>query len=66
MSYITRFYNELTIDPPLSFAEVETSRFREDRAKENRLDVKIRVEEESVITSGGVLTRRTGVALLPT
>ena len=66
MGYTTSFNGELTITPPLTFTELEAIPFREDRAKDKRLDVKVRVDEETVTTPDGVLTRRTGVALLTT
>src|SRR5689334_5160857 len=66
MGYITRFYKELTIDPPLTWAEIRDSKFAPGKAEANLLDVKIRVEEETFDTDEGQMTRRSGVALIPT
>jgi hypothetical protein len=65
MGYITRFHGELTIEPPLSWAEVRSSDFAPERFDANRLDVKIRVEETEVDTDDGLIIRRPGVALVP-
>ena len=65
MGYITRFDGELTISPPLDWAEIRTSRFGPDQFADNRKDVKVRVEESTVNTAEGQMIRRAGVALVP-
>lgn len=66
MGYITRFDGELTIVPPLTWAEVKDSNFEPDRVESIRLDVKLRISEVEVDTDEGVMIRRAGVALIPT
>jgi hypothetical protein len=66
MGYTTRFSGELRIEPPLTWAEIRDSRFGPERAESERLDVKVRVEEAEVETDEGTMTRRAGVALVPT
>lgn len=65
MGYITRFTGELTITPPLTWAEIRDSPFSPDRFEDNRLDVKVRVEESEADTDDGLVIRRPGVALVP-
>jgi hypothetical protein len=66
MGYITHFDGEFRIEPPLTWSEIRESRFAPERAERERLDVKVRIEETEVDTNEGVMTRRAGVALVPT
>ncbi len=65
MGYVTHFYGEFAIEPPLNWAQVRDSHFSPDHFEEHRFDVKLRVEEEAVDTDEGQMIRRTGVALEP-
>lgn len=66
MGYITHFEGELQIEPPLIWAEIQTSRFAPERAEDGRMDVKIRIAEVEANTAEGVMIRPSGVALIPT
>jgi hypothetical protein len=66
MGYVTRFNGELAIGPPLTWAEIRESPFAPGRAEDERLDVKIRVEEQTVDTDEGQMIRCSGVAIIPT
>lgn len=65
MGYITSFDGEFAIEPPLTWAEVRSSDFSPEHFDDNRLDVKIRVEETEVDTDDGLVIKRSGVALVP-
>lgn len=60
MGYNTRVTGEMRIDPPLTAAEV-----REWEAINRHPDVKLRVEESTVIVDEGELIKRTAAALVP-
>lgn len=59
MGYVTRVTGEFKIDPPLTTAEI-----REWDAYDEP-EVKLRIEESSVLTEDGELIKRTAAALIP-
>lgn len=59
MGYNTRVTGEMRIDPPLTAAEI-----REWEAVPDR-DVKLSIQEETIIVDEGELTKRTAAALVP-
>lgn len=61
MGYNTSVSGEIRIEPPLTWAEIKDSPFLASYG----LDVTLRVEEETVDTPDGTLTRRTATALIP-
>jgi hypothetical protein len=62
MGYRTSVIGEITITPPLTWAEFKNSPF----ADGDGLDVKLRIETETVDTDDGPLMRKTATALIPT
>jgi hypothetical protein len=60
VGYQTRVMGEIRIEPPLTWREFKDSPFTGDR-----LDVKLRVEAETVDTDDGPLMRKTSPALIP-
>jgi hypothetical protein len=65
--HLTKVGGEIRIDPPLTWAEVKDSPFNPANPSWNdeALDVKLHIEEETVETDDGPLTRRTASALIP-
>lgn len=66
MDYNTRVTGEIRIEPPLTYAEFKNSPFiAGDSLIEGSIDVRLRVEEETVDTDEGQLVRKTASALIP-
>ncbi len=63
MGYISYLTGEITIDPPLTNAEIRESGLL--ASKGSWLDVKLRIGEQQVETDDGTLLRRTADALIP-
>jgi hypothetical protein len=61
MGYNTSVTGEIDIEPPLTWAEFKNSPF----ADGDELDVKLRIETETVDTDDGPLMRKTASALIP-
>lgn len=61
MGYNTSVDGELRIEPPLTWREFKASPFTGDD-----LDVRLRVEAETIDTDDGPLMRKTATALIPT
>lgn len=67
MGYITRVRGEFTIEPPLTWPEIQTSPFEpvgRCRYSAVGVDLDLRGEETSADTAEGTLVRRTGTALV--
>lgn len=65
MSYTTHVTGEFTIEPPLTWNEIKDSPFSPfPPAGDDRLELVLRVDEESVQTDEGPLCRRTASALV--
>ncbi|MFF7096401.1 DUF6205 family protein [Streptomyces rubradiris] len=60
MGYNTSVDGEIRIEPPLTWREIKDSQFAG-----NGLDVKLRIEVETVDTDEGPLMRKTAPALVP-
>ncbi|WP_431781768.1 DUF6205 family protein [Streptomyces chumphonensis] len=65
MGYYTTVEGEITITPPLTWAELKDSPFGRNPNPALR-DVTLVIAEEKVDTDEGPLLRRTGTALVPT
>lgn len=59
MGYYTRVTGEFAIEPPLTWTEIRDNPVPTDR------DVRLRIDEETVDTDEGPLTRKTSSALVP-
>ncbi|MEV8394789.1 MULTISPECIES: DUF6205 family protein [unclassified Streptomyces] len=65
MSYVTCVTGEFTIGPPLNWGEIKGSPFSPfPPAGDNRIELVLRVDEETVETADGPLLRRTASALV--
>lgn len=65
MGYITHVRGEFTITPPLAWPEIKDSPFSPlSPAGDNRLELVLRIDEETVDTDDGTLLRRTASALV--
>ncbi|MFD8078165.1 DUF6205 family protein [Streptomyces sp. NPDC059718] len=62
MSNSTRVTGRFTIDPPLSWAEINGSPFASDNRRDS--DLQLVIDEETVDTADGTLLRRTSAALV--
>lgn len=62
MGYYTRITGEITLDPPLTYSEVKRWRARQDVSHYSLI---LKTDEKEVETDEGVLTRTTGVAIVP-
>lgn len=65
MGYYTRFDGEIGIEPPLTWAEIRDSEWLPVNAIDKNHSVKLRVEETTVETDEGTMTRRSASAVVP-
>lgn len=64
MSYNTQFVGEITIRPPLLWAEIQDSPFLPEKAQgRDGRDLMFRINEDTVDTREGTLIRRSAVAV---
>lgn len=63
MGYYTRYDGEISIDPPLTWAEIRNSAWAP--GGNSRWNVKLAITEEAIDTDEGPLTRRTSAGLVP-
>lgn len=67
MGYVTQFNGEISIHPPIPWAQIKDSPFLPEAARNNRgKDIMFRVEQFERETPDGTLTVRTAVALVST
>lgn len=65
MGYTTHVRGEFTIDPPLTWSEFKDSPFSPyPPAGDDRIELVLRVDEETIETDDGPLLRRTASALV--
>lgn len=65
MSYYSSVSGEIAIQPPIPWGLIADSPYLPDRAWNDNLTVRFRIEEETVTTDDGVLIRKSATALLP-
>jgi hypothetical protein len=65
MGYYTSFSGEISIEPPLTWAEIRNSEWLPDIAINKNHSVKLRIEETTVETDEGTMTRRSALAVVP-
>jgi hypothetical protein len=65
MGYNTRIEGEITISPPLTFAEIEASGLDIRDPWSSESNVRLRVDSREVKTDRGILTEKTAAALIP-
>ncbi len=58
MGYNTSYRGAISIDPPLTWAEIKDSPWLPETAERTWPDVKLRVTEQAVETDDGTLVRR--------
>lgn len=65
MGYNTSVEGSIAITPPLNWSQIKDSPFNPERGRLDGMDVVFAVDEETVDTHEGTLTRRTAEALVP-
>lgn len=64
MGYYTTVTGEISIEPPLTWAEIKASPFAPSDTVRDDFDVRLRIEETAVDTDEGQLIRRAASALV--
>lgn len=64
MGYVTHVKGEFSISPPLTWTEIKDTAYAPDANITERPDLFLRIDEESVDTAEGTLTRRSAAALV--
>lgn len=65
MGYLTQVTGEIQITPPLTWKEIQEKGYQLGFPEECWTSVQVHIHEEEQNTDEGVLTRRTGITLIP-